>query len=265
MFHFELYMKKRALVIGEKHCNKYDFKKTANLLNFKPDILIVEGPFDQMNSKRKNIIEDFYNTNPTFPKNFFINIDKGKYIEQKGIPKNMEIYGIEDLNLAHFRSAITLLCNNYYEIDNQTTKQLLSNNENEVEEEIKILFDEYKNKFVPLHSYLVKLSNEKTYTKNEKKLIEWQVGVVQSIIKQMDNAIREKKFLYEIVYFNYMRSSEIFERQFKVHSNSTRNKIFVDSLTYIYPSYENIGVIVGSDHSKFITNNLKRMGYEIIE
>jgi len=264
MFYFELYMKKNALVVGEIHSEKYDFKSIANLLKFKPDILIVEGPFDQMNSKRKNIIEDFLKSYPTFPKSFFLNIDKNEYLKLKGIPKDLKVYGIEDLNLASFRSAITLLCKNYYEIDDQSSKQLFSNDEKELEKEIRILFEEYRSKFVPLHSYLIKLSNERTYTKNEKKLIEWQASVVQSIIKQMDSAIREGKSLYQLTFLNQLRVTDIFEKQFYYHSHSTRNKIFVDSLTNIYSNYDNIGVIVGADHSKFIANNLRRMNYNIV-
>lgn len=258
-------MKKRALIIGEMHSNEYNFKKIAKEFNFTPDILIVEGPFEQLNNNRKNIVEDFLNENPIFPKNLFLNIDKNEYLDQRGIPHKMEIYGIEDLSLAYFRAGITLLCKNYYEIDNKTSKQLFSNNEKELEKEIRILFEDYRSKFVPIFKYLIKISNEKIYTKNEKKLIEWQASVVQSIIKQIDNAIRDKKSLYEITFLNQLRSSDVFEKQFKFHSNSTRNKVFIDSLTHMYKNYENIGLIIGSSHYNFIANNLKKMNYEIIE
>lgn len=104
---------KKALLIGEYHDNSYNFSKIIKELNFKPQLLLVEGPFEKLNNKRKNIVQDFINKNPNFQKSFFINFDNKsriQYKSQRNISNNIEIYGLEDLNLASFRSATALLC-----------------------------------------------------------------------------------------------------------------------------------------------------------
>lgn len=264
-------MNKKVLLIGEYHHNTYSFNEIAKKLNFKPEILLVEGPFDKINTNNtRTAVNNFIENNPNllkiFPTEFFINFTeehRKHYRIQRGITSRMKVYGIEDLNLASFRSAVSLLCKNYYEIDNSNTKQLMTI-DNDLENTIAKIFEEYKRKFLPIYNYLTQLSKEKTYTKNEKILIEWQMSMIQSILKQIDNGLKDKDNLYQLTFLNQMRSGELFDKPLNYHCHYTRNKIFLETIQQLNNGYKDIGIIVGEAHYSYLKNNLIKMNYDII-
>jgi len=264
-------MNKKVLLIGEQHHDTYNFNGIAKKLKFKPEILLVEGPFDKINTNNTRTgIKNFIDNNPilqkNFPYEFFINFTdehRKHFKNQRGITSRMKVYGIEDLNLSSFRAAVALLCKNYYEIDNSNTKQLMTI-DHDLENTIAKIFEEYKRKFIPIFDYLTILSKEKTYTKNERILIEWQMSMVQAILKQIDNGLRDKDSLYQLTFLNQMRSGELFDKPLNYHCHYTRNKVFLETIQQLNNGYSDIGIIVGEAHYNYLKNHLIKMNYEII-
>jgi len=254
---------KKALIIGEFHSNEYNFTQICRELNFKPDLLLVEGPFEKYGDRRKNLIKDFFDKNPTYKKTSFIDINKEEYLLNRGINKDLEINGIENYGLSSFRGLICLLSNKYYELERADAKDYMEIDE-KIDDKINLIFLKCKTKITPLFNYMTFLSNDKSFSKYEKVLIDWQKSVLQSILKQIDTGLNGDKSSHQIIFENYLHKTELFDKPMMFHSINTRNKMFVETIDLLNNKYDNIGIIVGEAHYNFIKNNLIRRNYNII-
>lgn len=250
---------KKALIIGESNTKEYNFTSICKEKKFKPDILLVEGPFSHMNSERINSYKKFLKEYPDFNSKLFVEEDNS-YTEKRGIyPQGKyEVHGLDDLGLTRLRNISTRVFLKYYNLKDSIDSKNISNDDS-----IKEIISQYKKVLEPIHNYSNVLLNKKIYSKNEKKIISWQRNTAQTIIKEINTCL-ELNDLYKVIFHNKTRVSVMFEKQMMSHIVHTRNKIFLENILGLDYKYENVAVILGKEHSNFIKRNLSRNNWELV-
>jgi hypothetical protein len=253
-------MKSDILLIGENHSGGYNFKKIVKERNFKPNLLLVEGPFEK-NDNVENILLDFkINCKIEYPSQLFPLIseeDKAKYIKNRNIPKNIEMKGLWDPEKRIFLESINELCLEYYKLGNMESEDSLLSGDTAFK------FRKMQVLLKPLSSYLKKLK-EIVYIKEEKEYLNWQIGQIERILNEIDCNKYDENKIDELVFINSIRKLEQFEKQRETLTFRTNNFSFLNTIRENL-SLKDIAVIVGSKHVKYLSKMLKKNGHVIYE
>ena len=251
-------MKSEILLIGENHLGEYNLKKTIEKNKFKPKLLLVEGPFEK-EEKIENILLDFkINSKLEYPSKLFPLIseeDKQKYINDRNIPKNIEIKGLWNPNIKIFQESVNELCLEYYKLGNLDLEESFLGGSTSFN------FLKIGELLKPIKPYLNKLKNL-NLIKEEKDYLNWQIDQVNRILNEIDSNKEDNEKINELTFINSIRKLEQFEKQRETLTFRTNNHIFLNTINNNLQSRKII-VIVGSKHLFYLTKSLKRKGHNV--